>query len=58
LFLGLFTEGVREQGAELTFGYKTEEVVGGWRTVHNQELHNLYTSPDFIIVIKSSKTKW
>jgi len=25
-----------------------EEVAGGWRTLHNEELHNMYTSPDII----------
>jgi hypothetical protein len=33
------------------FGPKNEEVAGGWRRVHN-ELHNLYTSPNIIRVIK------
>jgi hypothetical protein len=28
-------------------------VAGGWRRVHNEELHNLYTSPNVIRVIKS-----
>jgi len=27
------------------FGHKREEVVGGWRRLHNEELHNLYASP-------------
>jgi hypothetical protein len=27
------------------FGIKREEVAGGWRRLHNEELHNLYTSP-------------
>jgi hypothetical protein len=26
------------------FGPKREEVAGGWRRLHNEELHNLYTS--------------
>jgi hypothetical protein len=26
------------------FGAKREEVAGGWRRLHNEELHNLYTS--------------
>jgi hypothetical protein len=30
------------------FGSKREEVVGGWRRLHNEELHNLYTSPNII----------
>jgi hypothetical protein len=28
-------------------------VTGGWRKLHNEELHNLYSSPSIIIIIKS-----
>jgi hypothetical protein len=35
------------------FGPKREEVAGGWRRMHNEELHNLYTSSN-ISVIKST----
>jgi hypothetical protein len=31
---------------------KMEEVAGGWRRLHNKELHNLYASPNIIRVIK------
>jgi hypothetical protein len=34
------------------FEPKREEVAGGWEKLHNEELHNLYTSPDIISVIK------
>jgi hypothetical protein len=34
------------------FGSKKDEVMGGWRRLHSEELHNLYASPD-IRVIKS-----
>jgi hypothetical protein len=37
---------------------KREEVVGGWRRLHNEELHNLYTSPKIIRVIKSRRIRW
>jgi hypothetical protein len=30
-------------------------VVGGWRRLHNEELRNLYTSPNIISVIKSKR---
>jgi hypothetical protein len=34
------------------FGPKVEEVAGGWRRLHNKELHNLYASKNIIRVIK------
>jgi hypothetical protein len=34
------------------FGHKREEVAGGWRRLQNEELHNLYTSPNIIRSIK------
>jgi hypothetical protein len=37
----------------LMFGPKREEVVGGWRRLFNEELHNLYASSNIIRVIKS-----
>jgi hypothetical protein len=40
------------------FGHKREEVAGGWRRLHNEELHNLYVSPNIIRVIKSRKMRW
>jgi hypothetical protein len=30
------------------FGPKREEVIGGWRKLHNEELHNLWSSPNII----------
>jgi hypothetical protein len=35
------------------FGPKREEVMGEWRKLHNEELHNLYSSPDIIRQVKS-----
>jgi hypothetical protein len=35
------------------FGPNREEVVGGWRRLHNEELHNLYTSPKSIRAVIS-----
>jgi hypothetical protein len=39
------------------FGPKREEVAGGWRRLHNKELHNLYASSHAIRVIKS-RERW
>jgi hypothetical protein len=40
------------------FGPKRDEVTGEWRKLHNEELHNLYSSPDIIRQIKSRRKKW
>jgi hypothetical protein len=40
------------------FGPKRDEVTGGWRKLHNEELHNLYFSPSIIIMIKSRRMRW
>jgi hypothetical protein len=34
------------------FGSMREEVARGWRRLHNEEFHNLYTSPNVIRMIK------
>jgi hypothetical protein len=39
------------------FAPKREKVVGGWRRLHNEELHNLYTSPNIVKVIKSRRMR-
>jgi hypothetical protein len=33
-------------------------VAGGWRRLHNEELHNLYTSPNIIMVMRSRRMCW
>jgi hypothetical protein len=40
------------------FGPKRDEVTGGWRKLHNEELHNLYSSPSIIRIIKSRRIIW
>jgi hypothetical protein len=39
------------------FGLKRDEATGGWRKLHNEELHNLYFSPSIIRIIKSRRTR-
>jgi hypothetical protein len=40
------------------FGPKKDDVTGEWRKLHNEELNNLYSSPNFIRVIKRRKMRW
>jgi hypothetical protein len=37
---------------------KRGEVKGYWRKLHNEELHNLYSSPNIIRMINSRKMRW
>jgi hypothetical protein len=38
--------------AEMCLLQKRDEVTGDWRKLHNEELHNLYSSPNIIGIIK------
>jgi hypothetical protein len=40
------------------FGPRRDEVTGGWRKLHNEELRNLYSSPNIIGMIKSRRVRW
>jgi hypothetical protein len=39
------------------FGPKSDEVAGGWKKLHNEELHGLYCSPNIIRVIKARRMR-
>jgi len=40
------------------FGAKRDEVTGEWRKLHNEELNDLYCSPNFVRGIKSRRMRW
>jgi hypothetical protein len=40
------------------FGPKRDGVTGAWRKLHNEEIHNLHSSPSIISIIKSRRMRW
>jgi hypothetical protein len=40
------------------FGSKRDEVTSEWIKLHNEELHDLYSSPSIIRIIKSRRMRW
>jgi hypothetical protein len=40
------------------FGPRRDEVTGEWRRLHNEELNDLYCSPDIVRVIKLRRMRW
>jgi len=41
-----------------TFGPRKEDVTGEWRRLHNEELNDLYFSPNIVRVVKSKRMRW
>jgi len=40
------------------FGPRRDEVTGEWRRLYNEELNDLYSSPNIMRVIKSRRMRW
>jgi len=40
------------------FGPRKDEVTAEWRTLHNEELNDLYSSPNIVRVVKSRRMRW
>jgi len=41
-----------------TFGPRRDDVTGEWRRLHNEELNDLYSSPNIVRMIKSTRMRW
>jgi hypothetical protein len=52
--LGMFENRVLRR----IFGPKRDEVTGEWRKLHNEELNDLYSSPNIVRMIKSRRMRW
>jgi hypothetical protein len=50
----VFENGVRRK----IFGPKRDVITGKWRKLHDEDLHDLYSSPNIIAVIKSRRMRW
>jgi hypothetical protein len=50
--------GLRGTRLRRKFGPKRDEVKGEWRRLHNEELNDLYSSPNIIRMIKSRRMRW
>jgi hypothetical protein len=53
-----YTESIGNRMLRKIFGTKRGEIIGGWRKLHNEELHNLCSSANIIRMIKSSRMRW
>jgi hypothetical protein len=40
------------------YGPKRDEVTGEWKKLHDEELHDLYSSPSITTIIKTRRVRW
>ena len=55
---GTLAEGVENRVLKRMFGPKRDEITREWRQLHNEEFNDVYSSPNFVRVIKSRKMRW
>jgi len=55
---GKEAEGIWEHSVEENIWTRRDEVTGEWKTLQNEELSDLYSSPNIVRVIKSRRMRW
>jgi hypothetical protein len=55
---GIWAEAVENRVLKKIFGPKRVQVMGGWRNLHNKELHDLYSLASIIRMIKLRRMRW
>jgi hypothetical protein len=41
----------------IIYGPKTDEIIGSWRKLHDEELHNFHSSPNIVGMTKTRRTR-
>jgi hypothetical protein len=41
----------------IIFGLTGDEIMGGWRKIHKEQLHNSYSSPNIVRMIKARRMR-
>jgi hypothetical protein len=55
--ISIFNDIIQNKVLTRVFGPKWDEMTGGWRKLHNEELNNFYSSPNIIKMAKSRRMR-
>ena len=58
IFYSCLSNFITKDFISIIFGSRKDEVTGEWRRLHNEEINDLYSSPNIVRVIKSRRMRW